>query len=470
MALRIIVLYAAVIGLLVYAWKDWFKSLCGLILLMAILEYEDVPKAMFGINGLNIWNVLFGVILLAWVANRRREGLRWDLPGHVVLVLAAYLGVIFVGVLRAVFDQTHLEDYLFGTRGIIIEELINTVKWILPGLLLFDGCRNRSRVVMALACLLLMYFAISLEVARAMPPQAALGSGGSAMDHARLKLNERVGYAATDLSVMLAGACWGTLASLGLVRGKLRRFAVLAGAGVIAYGQALTGGRGGYIAWGMTGLVLCLVKWRRYLVLTPVVVLLLPVVFPGAAARMLEGFGQTDVTGQATVDQEAATSGRTLIWPYVIAEIGKAPWIGHGKLAMKRTGLFDRIETEYPGTGAPHPHNMYLETLLDNGVLGSLPIWLFWAIMVIYSARLFRSDNRLYSALGGLALALVLSSLIGGIAGQHFYPQEHTLGVWVAVFLMLRIHVEETRVESLAMYDMSSSSCPSEPDPCATAV
>jgi O-antigen ligase len=268
------------------------------------------------------------------------------------------------------------------------------------------------------------------------------------MDRARLKLHESVGYAATDLSVMLAGACWGTIAGLVLVRRKCFRAMVLAGAGVVAFGQALTGGRGGYVAWGLAGLVLCLVKWHKHLLLAPLVLILLPVVLPGVTARMLEGFGHIDVAGQATVDEEAATSGRLLIWPYVIDKIGESPMIGYGRLAMKRTGLFDRIEVEFPGTSAPHPHNMYLETLLDNGILGSIPIWLFWATTVIYAARLFRSANGLYSAVGGLALALVLTSLIGGIAGQHFYPQEHTLGLWAAAFLSLRVYVEEKRAQA----------------------
>ena len=61
MSIRITALYIVVIALACYAWKDWFKSLCGLILMMAIFEHEDMPRTMFGIPGLNMWNVLFFV-------------------------------------------------------------------------------------------------------------------------------------------------------------------------------------------------------------------------------------------------------------------------------------------------------------------------------------------------------------------------------------------------------------------------
>jgi len=441
-SIRITVLVVTVVGLAIYAWKDWYKSLCGLILLMAAIEHEDMPKAMFGIHGLNMWNMLFGVILLAWLVSRGRDGLRWDLPRHVTILLLAYAGVILIGVLRAIFDRGRMEGYLYGTRGLIAEELINTIKWVLPGLLLFDGCRTRRQVVMALVCVLAMYLAISILVIRNMPPQAALSDSGM-LEMKRLKLNDRVGYCATDLSVMLAGACWGIVAALPLVRRKILKILVLGAAGVCAFGQALTGGRAGYLAWGFVGLIMCLLKWRRQLVLAPVLVLLLAMILPGVTGRMLQGFGQIDASGATTIDEDAVTSDRTAVWPYVVDKIGQSFWVGHGRLAMRRTGLYSRIELERPGTGAPHPHNMYLETLLDNGILGSLPILSLWVVMVVASAKLFRNGNRLYSAVGGLSLALTVSSLFAGLAGQHVYPQEHTLGIWAAIFLMLRVHVEE---------------------------
>jgi len=442
MSIRITALYIFVIGLSIYAWKDWFKSLCGLILLMAVIDHPDMPKSILGIQGLNLWNVLFVNIAIAWASRRRFEGLKWDMPRPIVVLLLMYMGVILIGILRAAVDRSNIEWY--SLKMLISEELINTIKWILPGILLFDGCRSRRQAVMALFCLLTLFFLVAVQVVRCMPPEAVLSDSGL-IDRARIKLNDLVGYSASDISVMLGGACWGIVAALSLIRRKYYKIAVLVGVGVVTFGQALTGGRIGYAAWGATGLLMCLIKWRKYLILAPVVVILLPVIFPGAAQRMLMGFGQTDVAGQATVDEEAVTSGRTLIWPYVINKIGQSPIVGYGRLAMNRTGLVDTIETEHPGTGSAHPHNMYLETILDNGMLGSIPIFVFWAAVVLYAARLFRSNNRLCSAVGGLSLALTLASLLSGIGGQHFYPQEHTLGIWAAFFLSLRVYIEEKR-------------------------
>ncbi|OHB76607.1 MAG: hypothetical protein A2Z25_06075 [Planctomycetes bacterium RBG_16_55_9] len=219
---------------------------------------------------------------------------------------------------------------------------------------------------------------------------------------------------------------------------------------MVMYGQALTGGRAGYLAWGSVGLIMCIMRWHKYLILAPVVLILLPVIFPGAASRMFEGFGEVDVAGQATINQNAVTSDRKLFWPYIVAKIEQSPLIGYGRLAMRRTGLVEYIETEHPGIGASQPHNMYLETLLDNGIVGSLPIFLFWAMMVVYSAVLFRSPNHLFAAVGGLSLSLMLAQIFSGIGSQHVYPEESTFGMWTAIFLTLRVHVEEkkARVET----------------------
>jgi O-antigen ligase len=163
---------------------------------------------------------------------------------------------------------------------------------------------------------------------------------------------------------------------------------------------------------------------------------------------MLQGFGQTGVTGETIVDlDEGVTSGRTRFWPHVVDKIGESPLIGYGRLAMRRTGLSEYLLKEYgPSDAVHHPHNMYLETLLDNGIIGSVPIWLLWAAMIVFSLTLFRSSNHLSSAVGGLSLSLILTSLIAGLTGQHYYPQEHTLGIWAAWFLSLRVYVEEKRV------------------------
>lgn len=447
--MRVYVLYFLIIFLAVYAWKDWFKSLCGLFLLMAVLEHDDMPSSMFGIQGLNPWNFLFAVVFLVWMIRRRHEGLQWDMPRHLNILLVLYLGVILLGVLRMVLNRSYLQWY--PIRDMISEELINTIKWVLPGILLFDGCRTRKQLILAISCLLAMYFLIALQVILNMPLEAVTSDSNVIM-FSRRKLDYRVGYNACDLSAMLAGVSWGLLATLTFIRKKRYWPVVLASAGVIILGQALTGGRAGYLAWGATGLTLCLLKWRKWLILAPLLIIVLPIVFPGATTRMLSGFGEIEVSGETTYDDIEVTGGRSVMWPIVIDKIGESLMFGYGRYAMIRTGLSRRVWQDL-GDTFPHPHNVYLETLLDNGIIGSLPICLFWGIVIVYSIRLFRSTNRLFSAIGGFTLALTVAQLVAGIGAQHYFPKEGTFGLWTAALLAIRVHVEKERAQILTTVD-----------------
>ncbi len=72
--MRVYALYLVVFGLSIYAYRDWFKSLCGLIVLMAVIEHPDMPKSILGIQGMNPWNVLLINVMAGWVIWRYRRG------------------------------------------------------------------------------------------------------------------------------------------------------------------------------------------------------------------------------------------------------------------------------------------------------------------------------------------------------------------------------------------------------------
>ena len=449
MSIRITILFLFVAAIGIYAWKDWFIGFCGMVLLMAFIHDEDMPTTFFGMQGLSTWNILFIAIFLAWLAYRRRQGLTWDMPRHINVLLLMYLVVILFGVLRAIFDRSHIESY--PLKSLISDDFVNTVKWVLPGVLLFDACRERKHVLIAAWSCLGLYFLIASQVIFRVPWECALGGASERLILKRGKGCAEIGYNPCDISTFLAGASWGFLATLPLFRRKEYKVLILAAAGIVTFGQALTGGRAGYLAWGVTGMILCLLKWRKYLILVPVVLILLPIVFPGAAERMLTGFGETDVSGTKMTDDYTVTSGRTLIWPYVIRKIGQSPLIGYGRLGMVRSGLANQLMSEL-GEVFAHPHNMYLETLLDNGILGSIPIFVFWWLMLIYSIRLFRTKNCICSAIGGLSLSLIIAHLAGGIGAQHVYPRESMLGMLVVMFLSLRVYVEKGRLQTSAVH------------------
>ncbi|MCX6880633.1 MAG: O-antigen ligase family protein [Verrucomicrobia bacterium] len=438
--IRITLLLLLVAFLSVYAWKNWFVSLCGAVLLIAVIRHPDFPQNIGGIQGANPWNVLILSIVLAWASRRGEEGYEWDLPPLVGWMLFACLVVVVVGVIRLL-----LNDYPSGyTNGSIISEfLVNTVKWVIPSLLLFDACRTRQRAIIALGVILGVYFLLALLVLRWMPLG---GMGGDAISGQGSKVcQNEIGYNRVTLSMMLAGASWAVLAAIPILKQNSHRFILLGVAGMIALGQALTGGRTGYVTWLAVGLLLAFLRWRRLLLVMPVALLVIGVSLPGVRERMLQGFGGKE--GNFTTDTSTyeMTSGRDIAWPFVIGEIGKAPLLGYGRQAMVTTGTADRLMVEYHEE-FPHPHQAYLELLLDNGIVGFLLVMPFFFYVARRSTTyLLVRNDPLVCAIGCTAFCLLLALMVGAFGGQTFYPREGAVGMWAAFGLLLRVHVQTLR-------------------------
>jgi O-antigen ligase len=456
--IRLALLGLFIVGLALYAIRDWYIALCGLIAIMAVIEHPDMPKTLFGVQGLNPWNLLLLAVVASWLMSRRRERLVWDMPRWANLLLLAYLGVVIVGFARMITNRDGLED---STAYLVSEYLVNTVKWVIPGLLLYDGCRSRSRFLLGLAALSSIYILLAIQVIKWMPPGSIL-SGDELSARSTKIISNEIGYHRVNLSVMLAGASWAILAARGLKGTFAARALVTVAAGAVVYAQALTGGRAGYGTWAAVGVLLSLLRWRRYLLAIPIVVGTVVTFVPAARDRMLQGFtqdtrdtsayleSQQQVRDPDAPDDYTITAGRTLIWPYVVEKIGQAPLFGYGREAMKRTGLAAFLFEEL-GEDFPHPHNAYLQWLLDNGALGFAITMPFYVMVLGISTSLFRdSRSPVFVAGGGAALALVLALLIGAIGSQTFYPREGAVGMWAAIGLMLRVATERRRAVRLA--------------------
>ena len=462
--MRITLLWCLVGLLAIYAWKDWYKSLCGLILLMAVIEHPDMPKSLMGIQGLNPWNILLGIITLAWFANRRREELSWDMPSHPNLLLLLYLAVIAIGFYRmaAGVETVYKVDmgrYVPETLSDQLSEyIVNCIKWVVPGLLLFDGCRSRSRLMWGFCSVLGIYIFLALQVIRWMPLEAAMGGDSLGAKSLRIMQNE-IGYHRVNLSMMLAGASWAIFSARSLANSNGKILGIIGLSMMVVFGQALTGGRAGYATWAAVGLVLCLIRWRRYLLIAPFAVFVIFATLPGVSERFTQGFTSSSHdtnprlknspyyqgNQEGEVDLYTVTAGRNIAWPYVIEKVRENPLIGYGREAMQRTGIALFLWEEF-GELFPHPHNAYLQLVLDNGVFGAFPVFLFFLIVVKYSVTLFRdSRSPEFIAVGGVTLSLVLALLVASIGSQSFYPREGSVGMWCAIGLMLRVYVQRAK-------------------------
>lgn len=446
MSLRVIVCFLLVIGFSAYAYRNWFVSLCASVVLMAFLKHPDMPRSILGIPGLNVWNFLIANVVVAWWKERRQEFRAGDLPGGCKIALALYLAVITLAFLRFFADPT---DYYNGTRmDIFIEYFLNCVRLLIPAFLLYDGCRTEKQITWALGSIVLLYFLLAVQVIRYMGLHPDF-SGSELSGRAAKIIQRSVGYDRVDMSMMLAGASWAAIAFSVILEKKRHKWLLRGAAATILVGQALTGGRAGYVTWGAIGLVLCTLRWRRLLPLIPVAAVIVALFLPGVAQRMFSGFGGE--SGGIIMDQNDTeiTSGRNLMWPHVIEKIKQAPLMGYGRRAMIRTGLSAWGRDEL-GDEFDHPHEAYLEMILDNGIIGLLCVLPLFLIALKRSAGLFLDrGSPFHEAAGGVALALLFALLLASFGAQTLYPREGVVGMWAALGVALRVSVDRARQRSM---------------------
>ena len=133
--IRLILLALLVAGFSIYAFRDWYKSLCALIVLMAVIEHPDMPNSIFGIQGFNPWNILLFFVIIGWAVSRQQEKLRWDMPANIKLFLFLYFLVMIIGFFHMLVDKGSLAYYqmittnkVHSTAYLWSEYFINTIK------------------------------------------------------------------------------------------------------------------------------------------------------------------------------------------------------------------------------------------------------------------------------------------------------------------------------------------------------
>ena len=454
--IRYSLLVVAITFLSVYAFRDWYRSLCGLVVLMAFIERYDMPRQMLGITGLNPWNILILFVVIGCLVNARREQLEWNFPRPIKTLLLIYFAVVVFGFLRSAGDFNEIQLFYVMTNReppsfvkFIIDDLFNSIKYVVPGLLMFYGCINRHRFLYGIAACLLASFLLGIQLIKWMP-LSELANADLLSDRALRVLDRAIGYHRVDLAAMMASASWGFFVVRGLALNKFNAWLLTAAGIILILALALTGGRMGYGTWVVLAAVFTVLKWKRLIAIIPVALIIVITVVPAVRDRMLYGFAEGPNESGFVYEDEGAdlariTSDRVLIWPIVIDRIFKAPLLGYGRQGIILSGASLELRDTYGDRKAfPHPHNAYLELMIDNGLIGAAPILFFFFIVLKYSISLFRNQrSKILMVTGGVTLAFVAGQLIASFGAQSFYPRAGVVIMWCTIGLALRGYVNQ---------------------------
>src|SRR5207249_4411026 len=115
----------------------------------------------------------------------------WDVPKNIKIAFLVYCGIVAWAFSRFFIDPT--EYYEFGRARIVVDYLVNPLKFLIPGVLLYHGCRTRERVLWALSAIILLYFLLSVQVIRYMGLHVNM-SGTALAERAAKIVHHSVGY------------------------------------------------------------------------------------------------------------------------------------------------------------------------------------------------------------------------------------------------------------------------------------
>jgi len=210
-------------------------------------------------------------------------------------------------------------------------------------------------------------------------------------------------------------------------RPGLRLFLLLT-LGVLGIALLLTFSRAAIAGLIVVGALFLMWKFNAKTLGLAVMAVLLAVMFAADAlyARLTLGFGS---------GIDAVSAGRVEgIWLPLLPELTKSPLWGNGLRSL----LWSFPMVNEGMTRSGHPHNAYLEALLDMGIIG-------FALLTAYYAHVWQGFRRLGNSadlnpeLRGLfqgATAALIAFLLACLAGSSLRPEPESAYLWIAIGLM----------------------------------
>ncbi len=192
--------------------------------------------------------------------------------------------------------------------------------------------------------------------------------------------------------------------------GRSRRYTLT----VFSIVALITIASGGRMGTAVLGVMLLLtpalragVRARAALLVAGLIILSVLIQFDSVQERLFVGRETGELTDIVALENNFNTAGRSQNWPRVIEVCSPQPVIGHG------AGSAGVLTSEATFGRTPHPHNDFLRTFCEFGILGSALFWSFFLVVAARGIRLFSHRNASgleaeVGAMGALAVVALL--------------------------------------------------------------
>lgn len=428
---------ALLVGISLLAWVfiliDFRIGVVILIVLMPVSTSALFPRSIGGVTGLNPLNLLLAGTLLACLL-RPGPGMqeRRLVPAPLVwryllpLALAAFLGMGHVDGIPSYFRDAGL--IAFDSGGSYLRDLLVKPMFLVLFALLVGAAAARSlRFETFLAPMMLSVWVMGLMTV-VFVAMSGISLGALASSEARSFLSP-LGMHANDLGRCYAIAYALMLFTFAATESVRLRVMLMCSMAMIVVALLLTFSRGAFAGFIVVN-VLFLISRRRLVPLIAGAMML-----AGLALMMPEAVLQRVSMGMGG-GMNAITAGRTGdIWLPLLPEVMNSPLIGHGLGSIlwsdaMRGGRILQVT---------HPHNAYLQALLDMGIVGlvlllSFFVWAWRRFRALAADTALAPERRGFY--GGAAAAL-MAFLITAMAGSSLAPVAEQTLLWFAIGMML---------------------------------
>ena len=401
-----------------------------LVLIMPIGATQLFPYGLMGVPGLNPTNLLIIATVAAFVL--RGGAIRQLAPKPVLWLMV--VPVVLAGLL----GMAHFDDiaaYFFETEAISVTS---------PGGY-FQQFAFRPLLLVAMAMLLAVAVAKSQKPERFIVPMmvsvwliALIELGFIAASGVRLgylaspgarSFYEDIGIHANDLGRLFAVAYGVLLFVWWETRNGALKTALFFTLGVAALAMVLTFSRGAFLGFFIVNGLFLLWKFNAKTVG-------LALLAGSAAAVIAPGYLWNRITfGFDSGDMNEVSADRIDgIWAPLLPEIWNSPVWGNGLAST----MWSAPMVSGAMVPAGHPHNAYLEAVLDMGFVGLALLLLFYW----YAWRGFRSlgsnaflSPEMRGLFQGASAALVCFLVTGG-TGSSLRPEPEFCFLWLAIGMM----------------------------------
>lgn len=419
--------------------RDFRFGVALLIVLMPVSRSSVFPHAMLGITGLNPFNLLLAATLGSYLLRALGEGARQRFVPRplfwlylVPLLVAGALGTRHLGDIAPLFYMHDMLDF-HGVGGYLREYLLKPLLIVLYALLVAAAvARSRDPEAFLVPTLLSIWGMGTMVIVFVLLSGVGLERLSQAEWRGTLSA---LGLHANDLGRLYAVAYALLLFAWAEAKGRTRlRLALVASMALVVAALLLTFSRGAFFGFLLVNLLFLL--WRRNLK-----TLLLASALAAAALLALPSAVYERIGLGFDAGPNAISAGRLDgLWLPLLPEVLNSPLYGSGlgsilwsapMRAMGGAGVTGVL-------GATHPHNAYLEALLDLGILG-LALLCAYFHHVWKGFRALGADPALSPALRGFyqgAAAGLAAFLIAGLTDSSLAPKAEQAFLWLAIGMM----------------------------------